>query len=710
MDTPIFEKKNVLVTGGAGFIGSHLCERLLKEAKVICLDDFSNSTQDNIGHLLQYPDFEFVKHDINEPIDLEKLDELKKFKVEFQGIQEIYHLACPTSPKDFERLKMKTLKSNSAGMLNTLDIAVKYKAKYVFGSSSVVYGDSTPENDTFSEHEEGLVNHFSPRACYDEGKRFAETCVETYCQVYGVDAKIARVFTTYGPKMKLFEGQLIPDFIINRYSIMGRVDALINLHLPQDIDITEKARYRLAFEDIFMIQIAIGMKRVKRRFLEQGVSHNFTPDTMLDFKNALPFGLTEAQERVLRNIEKDMRAPSPMNRLLQGEVGTGKTVVAAYASLLSASGNYQTAIMVPTEILAQQQYVKISEFLSPFNIETGLLIGGLEKDCRREIVGDIASGEISVVVGTHALLQEDVEFNNLGLIVVDEQHKFGVQQRRILKKKGSAPDYLIMTATPIPRTLALTIFGDMDISTIRETPFGEKKISTYWVGTKRRRYVYSFLKELVDSGAQGFMVCPRIEESEDELRNVQEAYRDLESLLGPDRVALLHGKMSGEDKKKIIDEFKKGEISVLVSTIVIEVGIDVPDASIIIIEDADRFGLSQLHQLRGRVGRASQNAYCILLADPKTGEAYKRLNAIVSIEDGFRISEEDLKIRGSGEILGIRQHGFISTESLQLAYQNADLLESIRGEAFELLERDPFLKDLANRALAEELKSRFRFL
>jgi len=215
MDTPIFEKKNVLVTGGAGFIGSHLCERLLKEAKVICLDDFSNSTQDNIGHLLQYPDFEFVKHDINEPIDLEKLDELKKFKVEFQGIQEIYHLACPTSPKDFERLKMKTLKSNSAGMLNTLDIAVKYKAKYVFGSSSVVYGDSTPENDTFSEHEEGLVNHFSPRACYDEGKRFAETCVETYCQVYGVDAKIARVFTTYGPKMKLFEGQLIPDFIIN---------------------------------------------------------------------------------------------------------------------------------------------------------------------------------------------------------------------------------------------------------------------------------------------------------------------------------------------------------------------------------------------------------------------------------------------------------------------------------------------------------------
>ncbi|MDP8253264.1 MAG: ATP-dependent DNA helicase RecG [Candidatus Kaelpia aquatica] len=504
--------------------------------------------------------------------------------------------------------------------------------------------------------------------------------------------------------------EFIPDFIINRYSIMGRVDALINLHLPQDIDITEKARYRLAFEDIFMIQIAIGMKRVKRRFLEQGVSHNFTPDTMLDFKNALPFGLTEAQERVLRNIEKDMRAPSPMNRLLQGEVGTGKTVVAAYASLLSASGNYQTAIMVPTEILAQQQYVKISEFLSPFNIETGLLIGGLEKDCRREIVGDIASGEISVVVGTHALLQEDVEFNNLGLIVVDEQHKFGVQQRRILKKKGSAPDYLIMTATPIPRTLALTIFGDMDISTIRETPFGEKKISTYWVGTKRRRYVYSFLKELVDSGAQGFMVCPRIEESEDELRNVQEAYRDLESLLGPDRVALLHGKMSGEDKKKIIDEFKKGEISVLVSTIVIEVGIDVPDASIIIIEDADRFGLSQLHQLRGRVGRASQNAYCILLADPKTGEAYKRLNAIVSIEDGFRISEEDLKIRGSGEILGIRQHGFISTESLQLAYQNADLLESIRGEAFELLERDPFLKDLANRALAEELKSRFRFL
>ncbi|MDP8216039.1 MAG: ATP-dependent DNA helicase RecG [Candidatus Kaelpia imicola] len=510
----------------------------------------------------------------------------------------------------------------------------------------------------------------------------------------------------YRGKIKEF----MPDFIIKNYSIISRVDALINLHLPQNIDTIEKARYRLAFEDIFMIQLAIGMKRVKRKFLKQGISHNFTPDTMLDFKNVLPFDLTEAQERVLRRIEKDMLSQSSMNRLLQGEVGTGKTVVAAYASLLGASGGYQTAIMVPTEILAQQQYIRILEFLSPFNIETGLLVGGLKKDSNREIKRDIAVGEISVVVGTHALLQEDVKFNNLGLVIVDEQHKFGVQQRRILKKKGSTPDYLTMTATPIPRTLALTIFGDMDISTIRETPFGERKINTYWVGTERRRYVYGFLKELVDSGAQGFMVCPRIEDSEDELRNVEEVYRELKSFLGPDRVALLHGKMDGEDKKRIVDEFKKGEISVLVSTVVIEAGIDVPDASIIIIEDADRFGLSQLHQLRGRVGRASQNAYCILLADPKTDEARRRLNAMVNIEDGFRISEEDLKIRGSGEILGIRQHGFISTESLQLAYQNLDLLESIKGEAFELLERDPFLEDSANRPLAEELRSRFRFL
>ncbi len=517
---------------------------------------------------------------------------------------------------------------------------------------------------------------------------------------------ISEQLDIYKDKLRDF----IPDSIIKKYSIMDRGDALVSLHLPENIDLAKEARRRLVFEDMFMIQLAIGMKRVKRKFIKQSVSRSFPPDMILNFKSVLPFELTASQEVVLRKIEKDMLSKSPMNRLLQGEVGTGKTVVAAYASLLGVFGGHQVAIMVPTEILAQQQYVKITEFLSPFNIETELLLGGLKKDCREDIKRDIASGKISVVVGTHALLQEDVKFNNLGLVVVDEQHKFGVQQRRALKKKGVAPDYLIMTATPIPRTLALTVFGDMDISTIRETPFGDKKINTYWVGSERREDVYNFLKELVDSGAQGFMVCSRIEDSEDELRNVEDVYRELKSFLGPDRVASLHGKMDGVDKNKIVDEFKRGKISVLVSTSVIEVGIDVPDASIIIVEDADWFGLTQLHQLRGRVGRTSQDAYCILLANPKTDEAYRRLNAIVSIEDGFKISEEDLKIRGSGEILGIRQHGFISSESLQVAYQNLDLLESIRGEVFEIIERDPSLKDLANRSLIEELGSRFKFI
>ena len=504
--------------------------------------------------------------------------------------------------------------------------------------------------------------------------------------------------------------EFMPDLIIKKYSIMDRANALVSLHFPDNIDVIEEARRRLIFEDIFMMQIAIGMKRVKRKFLDQGISHKSSPDNLLDFKNNLPFNLTESQDNVLRRIEKDMSSGSAMNRLLQGEVGAGKTVVAAYASLLAASGGYQAAIMVPTEILAQQQYVKISEILSDFNIEVGLLIGNMSKDIRSETIKGISSGSISVIVGTHALLQEDVEFKKLSLVVVDEQHKFGVRQRRILKEKGSNPDYLIMTATPIPRTLALTIFGDMDISTIRETPFGEKRISTYWVNSSKRNDIYKFLKEQVDNGAQGFIICPRIEESEDDLRDVENAYIELKNILGVDKVELLHGKMDSDDKKRVVDNFRNKETSLLVSTIVIEVGIDIPDASIILIEDADRFGLSQLHQLRGRVGRASQDAYCILLADAKTEEARKRLNAMVNIDDGFKISEEDLKIRGSGEILGLRQHGFISTESLQFVYRDTDLLESTKEEASGILERDPFLKDADNRSLSQELKSRFRFL
>jgi ATP-dependent DNA helicase RecG len=502
--------------------------------------------------------------------------------------------------------------------------------------------------------------------------------------------------------------EFMPEDIIRRYSIMNRFDALFNLHYPDSLDSAKEARLRLIFEDIFITQLAIAIKRVKRKRLKQGRG-KFSPYSISDFKRYLSFELTDSQQRVLKIIEKDMLSNAPMNRLVQGEVGSGKTVIAAYSSLLAASGGHQAAIMVPTEILAQQQYVKISEMLSDFNTEVGLLTGDMDRDSRRDTVERIYTGKIAVVVGTHALLQRDIRFKSLSLVIVDEQHKFGVQQRRTLREKGSNPDYLVMTATPIPRTLALTVFGDMDISTIKEMPFGDKRINTYWVDSSKRSKVRSFLKEEIDGGSQGFVICPRIEDSEDSLlRDVETVYEELKALLGADRVELLHGKMNNDEKNRVVARFKKRQTSVLVSTVVVEVGIDIPDASIIIIEDADRFGLSQLHQLRGRVGRASQDAYCILLADPKTEESYSRLNIMAETGDGFRISEEDLKIRGSGEVLGLKQHGFISNSLFQIASENRELLERARDEVEIMLRRDPLLKDIESSPLYRELKSRFK--
>jgi ATP-dependent DNA helicase RecG len=409
----------------------------------------------------------------------------------------------------------------------------------------------------------------------------------------------------------------------------------------------------------------------------------------------------------MAQIERDMASPRPMIRLHQGEVGTGKTVIASYACLIAGTNGYQSAIMVPTEILAQQQYVKIGELLSRFDLEVGILVSGLDRKYHREVLERLKSGEIDVIIGTHALIQEDVEFKKLGLVIIDEQHKFGVKQRELLKQKGDVPDCLYMTATPIPRTLALTLFGDLDISTMKEYPQGEKNISTYWVNEDRRSDVYQFLKEMVDDSAQGFVVCPRIEgEEKGEVRNVYQVFDEVCSILGAGKVGLLHGEMSSEEKGKVIEEFRKGDKKVLVSTIVIEVGIDVPDASVMIIESADRFGLAQLHQLRGRIGRAGQASYCILIAEPRTAEGRKRLQALVSENDGFNISEQDLEIRGAGELLGEKQHGFIDIK-LKNVNQQIQLLNIAREEAFHVLKKDPHLGAKTNLSLKEELKIRF---
>ena len=502
-------------------------------------------------------------------------------------------------------------------------------------------------------------------------------------------------------------GEFLPYEIRQRQGLLNRIVALRNIHFPESEQLLYQAQKRFAFEEVFLLQLVIGRKRLKRKFFIQGISYSSNKELRQAFKKVLPFELTSDQEKVMMQIEKDMASPRPMNRLLQGEVGTGKTIIASYACLIAGKNGYQSAIMVPTEILAHQQYIKIAEILSRFGVEVGILISGMDKKYRQEMLEKLKSGEIDVIVGTHALIQEEVEFNKLGLVVIDEQHKFGVKQRELLKQKGKVPDCLYMTATPIPRTLALTLFGDLDISTMKEYPKGEKNVFTYWVSEDRRKDVYQFLKEMVNNSAWAFVVCPRIEEHpQGKVRNVNEVFWEVCSLVGREKVALLHGGMSSGEKNKVISEFQEGKKKVLVTTIVIEVGIDVPDASVMIIESADRFGLSQLHQLRGRIGRAGQPSYCILIADPKTLEGRRRLQAVVWEEDGFKISEQDLEIRGAGELLGEKQHGFIDIK-LRDVNRQIQLLNIARDEAFKLLKKDPHLKSKINIYLKEELQLRF---
>jgi ATP-dependent DNA helicase RecG len=511
-------------------------------------------------------------------------------------------------------------------------------------------------------------------------------------------------------KFSHHSSEVLPYEIRKRLDLVNRIIALKNIHFPQNWELLFKAQYRLSFEELFLLQLAIGIKRIKKRYLTKGISHKIEGNLKERFLKILPFELTKDQKKVMKEIEEDMISPRPMNRLLQGEVGTGKTIIAGYSAVVSTQGGYQTAIMVPTEILAQQQFLRLGALLSKIGIEVEILISATEKNEKNEIKKRLKNGEVDVIIGTHALIQEDIEFKNLGLVVIDEQHKFGVLQRRALKKKGKNPDLLIMTATPIPRTLSLTFFGDMDISTMKEFPKGEKNVSTYWVTYEKRENVYKFLNEMIEKGEQAFVVCPRIEKDEEkEIMNAEKVYEELRNKFKEINIALLHSKIPSKLKEKTIGDFAEKKIDILVSTIIVEVGIDIPDASCMIIEEADRFGLSQLHQLRGRIGRSGQEAYCILIADPKTEEAGKRLEAISKIEDGFEIAEEDLNIRGPGELFGIMQHGFIDLRFKNMI-KDIDMLELARKEAFKILRKDPFLQNHPNCKLKEHVTRKFIFV
>jgi len=504
----------------------------------------------------------------------------------------------------------------------------------------------------------------------------------------------------------------LPYDIRARNNLLNLPRSLLNIHFPDDLEIQKDAHRRLSFEEFFVFQLPLLLRKSKIKE-KKGMIHQVEGELVSSFIKGLPFKLTYSQLAVLAEIKQDMASPKCMQRLLEGDVGSGKTVVAAIAVLIAIQGGYQAAILVPTEILAKQHYEKIGYWLSNMGdekrrIRLGLLTSSLDKKTKGKLYQDIKDGTANLVIGTHALLEKTVEFKNLGLVVIDEQHKFGVGQRALLPQKGKNPDILIMTATPIPRTLAITLYGDLDISVIKEMPPGRKPITTKWITPDQREWLYGFIKENILKGRQVYIVYPIIEESYNlDLLSARQMYRELkENVFKEFKVELIHGRLKESDQDRIMSSFKKGEIQVLVATTVLEVGIDVDNVSVMVIEHAERFGLSQLHQLRGRIGRGIYDSTCILVSDTNTPEGIARLSAMVEYNDGFRIAEADLKIRGPGEFFGSRQHGLCELKIANPLTQ-MQLLKKAREEAGRLLSIDPHLNARQNIMLKEKLLQRF---
>lgn len=499
--------------------------------------------------------------------------------------------------------------------------------------------------------------------------------------------------------------EILPAEIRRRVGLMPVAEAIRQVHFPDSMEQIAPAHQRLVFEEFFVMQLGLALKR-HQVAQERGIAMHIDEERLTgQIRQLVPFELTSAQNRVIREIWDDMRRPHPMNRLLQGDVGSGKTIVAAAAILAAVDNQYQAAIMAPTEILAEQHYMVLHRLFQPLGISVELLVGRLTPRQRAQARERIATGRGMVAVGTHALIQEGIAFARLGLAIIDEQHRFGVLQRAALRDKGVSPHLLVMTATPIPRTLTLALYGDLDVSIIDEMPPGRKPVKTYWKLPEERIKVYEGIRKLVAQGRQAYIICPLIEESEKlQVRAAEDLYEHLKKDVLPDlRVGLLHGRMKPLEKEAVMEAFRAGEIDVLVSTTVIEVGVDVPNAVAVIVEDAERFGLAQLHQLRGRVGRGEHQSYCVLIADPKSEEGKARLEIMTQTNNGFTIAEEDLRLRGPGEIYGTRQSGMSAFRVADLI-KDMHLLEVARQEAFRLIERDPDLSQPQHRLLREAVE------
>ncbi|CAM4252111.1 ATP-dependent DNA helicase RecG [Paenibacillus tarimensis] len=484
--------------------------------------------------------------------------------------------------------------------------------------------------------------------------------------------------------------EVLPYVLTSKYDLVPRREAVMRMHLPGDAVEGQAARRRMVYEELFLFQLKLHAFRAQTRGRADGVVHTTDNETIRSFVKGLPFELTDSQKKVINEIMYDMRQSYSMNRLLQGDVGSGKTVVAAVALYAAVKSGHQGALMVPTEILAEQHSRTLDKLFSSYGIQIALLTGSLGERKRREILAGLQMGLIDIVVGTHALIQEDVFFRSLGLVVTDEQHRFGVNQRSILRRKGMNPDVLTMTATPIPRTLAITAFGDMDVSTIKERPQGRKPIKTYWVKHEMLDRVLGFIRREVGEGRQAYVICPLIEESDKlDVQNAIDLHIQLQQAFPDLQVGLLHGRLPASEKEEVMRQFSEAETHVLIATTVIEVGVDVPNATLMIIMDAERFGLSQLHQLRGRVGRGGHQSFCVLVADPKSETGRERMQVMTETDDGFEVARRDLELRGPGDFFGTKQSGLPEFKVADMAADFA-VLETARDDAAEMVAQPDF--------------------